>query len=245
MADHEKFPHLAIEQLMHHTIDTTIGMTALVLRKWLRGVDKAGLLNLLWVLHYNLTPITVLVIKQLLCLVHDGCLLLEEPIPITDRLIHRITRLPYTRENPTMIFGGKGGEQVLAEAMKEKFKLVKKPRGYAIFNICDPAVKVAMQILARKVTRKCHTDEVLAPVVALASQCTEGVQFNWVDYLHGEFLANCREAQEHNKTFHYTWLLLSIALVAWEMPEDNQFPLVAPNLPEATKYASLWTTKNA
>ena len=50
-----------------------------------------------------------------------------------------------------MIFGGKGGEQALAELMKEKFKLVKKPRGYTVSSICDPTVKVAMQIIAWKV----------------------------------------------------------------------------------------------
>lgn len=95
---------------MRHIIDTTIGMTALESRRWIRGVDKEGLLNLLWVPHYNHTPIILLVIKQLLCLVHDGCLWLEEPIPIADRLIHRITWFPYTRQNPAMIFGRKGGE---------------------------------------------------------------------------------------------------------------------------------------
>ena len=81
---------------MHHIIDTTTGMTALEPRKWLRGVDKACLLNLLWVSHYSRTPIIVLVIKQLLCLLRDGCPWLEELIPITDILIHRITQLPYT-----------------------------------------------------------------------------------------------------------------------------------------------------
>jgi len=103
---------------------------------------------------------------------------LEEPIPITDRLIHHITGLPYTGENPAMIFGGKGGEQALMESMKEKFKLVKKPHGYAISSICDPTVKVTTQILEWKVMRKCRANEVLALVVTLAAQCTEGVQFN-------------------------------------------------------------------
>lgn len=73
----------------------------------------------------------------------------------------------------------------------------------------------------------------------------EGVQFNWSDYLRGEFLANSCEAQELSKTFHYAWLLLSIVLVAWELPEDSQFPSVMPDLPEATKYALLWATKDA
>ena len=68
---------------------------------------------------------------------------------------------------------------------------------------------------------------------------------NWSDYHHGDFLANFCEAQELSKKFDYVWLLLLIVLVAWELPEDSQFPLVAPDLPEAAKYASLWETKDA
>lgn len=45
--------------------------------------------------------------------------------------------------------------------------------------------------------------------------------------------------------FHYAWLLLSIVLVVWELPEDSQFPSVMPDLPKITKYASLWATKDA
>lgn len=50
---------------------------------------------------------------------------------------------------------------------------------------------------------------------------------------------NCKEAQENGKTCHYTWLLLSILLVAGELLEDNQFPSLDQDLPEAVKYASL------
>lgn len=106
----------------------------------------------------------------------------------------------------------------LAEAMKKKFKLEKKKRAYAISNINNPAVKVATQILARKVMRKCHVYEMHALVIVLETQCTKVVQFNWMNYLCGEFLSNCREAEEQAKTFHYVWLLLSIVLMAWELP---------------------------
>ena len=51
--------------------------------------------------------------------------------------------------------------------------------------------------------------------------------------------------QDLSKTFHYAWLFLSIVLVAWELPEDNQFPSITLDLPEAAKYASLWATKDA
>jgi len=82
-------------------------------------------------------------------------------------------------------------------------------------------------------------------MIALAAQCAEWVQFNWTNYLCGEFLENCREAQEQGKTFHYAWLLLSIVLVAWEFPEDSQFSMITQDLPEAAKYASLWATRDA
>lgn len=92
---------------------------------------------------------------------------------------------------------------------------------------------------------KCCADEVSTPVVALAVQCIKGVQLNQANYLCSKFLANCHEADEQGKTFHYAWLLLSIVLVAWELPEDSQFPLIALDLLEAAKYASLWETKYA
>ena len=98
---------------------------------------------------------------------YDGCLWLEELIPITDMLIHRITWLPHSREYPTMVFGGKTHKRDLTKAMKDKLKLAKKLRGYAISSITDPVIKVAMQILVGKIMRKCHADEVSALVVAL------------------------------------------------------------------------------
>jgi len=55
----------------------------------------------------------------------------------------------------------------------------------------------------------------------------------------------CREAQEQGKTFHYTWLLLSITLVVGELSEDSQFHSIDRELPEAAKYTSLSATKDA
>ena len=57
----------------------------------MRGVEKYGLLNLLWVPHFHRAPITIFIIKQLLYLVYDGYLWVEEPIPITVYLIHHIS----------------------------------------------------------------------------------------------------------------------------------------------------------
>jgi len=38
---------------------------------------------------------------------------------------------------------------------------------------------------------------------------------------------------------------MSIVLVAWELPEDSQFPSVTLDLPEVAKYALLQATKDA
>ncbi len=38
--------------------------------------------------------------------------------------------------------------------------------------------------------------------------------------------------------------MLSIVLVAWELPEDSKFPSIIVDLPETVKYASLWTKKD-
>jgi len=128
--------------------------------------------------------------------------------------------------------------------MKKKFELIKKPHSYSIKSINNPMVKISTQILANKVMRKCRMDVVPAPMVSLAAQCTEGVQFNWSRYLSSDFLANCREAQDESKTFHYAWFLLSIMLVAWDLLEDNWFPPMEAKFLEATQFASLWATKN-
>jgi len=103
---------------------------------------------------------------------------LKEPLPITNHLIHHITWLPYSGENPINISEGNGGDLALKEAMKVKFKLEKKKRGYSISSINNPTMKVATQILEGKVIQKCCEDEVLVLVISLVAQCAEGVQFN-------------------------------------------------------------------
>ena len=56
----------------------------------------------------------------------------------------------------------------IAMAMKMKYKMEKKKRGYAISSINNNEIRVATQILASKVMRKCRLDEVPMLVVSLA-----------------------------------------------------------------------------
>jgi len=79
LANHDKLAYLVTKHLMNPKKHTKARVIELEPHKWLHGVENAGLLNLLWVSHYHRTPVTILFIRQLLCLVHGGCLWLEEP----------------------------------------------------------------------------------------------------------------------------------------------------------------------
>ena len=129
-------------------------------------MEKARLLHLQWIPHYHRVPITIFVIRNLLCLVPDGYLWLEEPIPIMANLIHPISWLPIKGNNFVAI-EGKSSDLALTEAMKVKYKLEKRKRGYVIASIKDQGVCVATQLLANKL-RKCWVDEVPTSVIALA-----------------------------------------------------------------------------
>ena len=162
--------------------------------EWIREANKSGLLNLLWVPHYHRSKINTTCIWKLLTLVHNGCLWIGMPIPITHILIHRITHLPHEGLNPAKEFGRKTSERELAEQMKKKIELIKKPHGYSITSINNPAVKIATKILARKVMRKCRANEVPAPVVTIVANCAEGYTYNWADYITKEFLEDVLDA---------------------------------------------------
>ena len=154
----EKFSHLETENLMKQNTEGTV--ITLEPWNWLCIVEKAGLLHLLLIPHFHCTPITIFLIRQLLFLAHDGYLWLEEPIPIMADLTHHISRLPCKGKDPATIAKGKGINLALAEAMKGKYKLEKKKRGYSISSIKEKGVRVVTQLLVGKVMRKCSGDDV-------------------------------------------------------------------------------------
>ena len=86
-----------------------------------------------------------------LALVHDGCLWLVETIPITDMLIHRITKFTYKGVEPAKEFGGKRKEKELADRMKIEFGLIKKSHRYSIHSIIYKVVHFITQILVGKI----------------------------------------------------------------------------------------------
>lgn len=53
------------------------------------------------------------------------------------------------------------------------------------------------------------------------------------------------EVQDHGKAFCYSWLLLLIALVAWEALEGVVLPELELDMCEGARYANLWDSKDA
>jgi hypothetical protein len=77
-------------------------------------------------------------------------------------------------------------------------------------------------------------------VVDLAGKCAEGLQMNWVKYLVNQLELDCREAQDQGYEFHFSWLLILIAFIAWEMSEGATFLETEPFEPLAVRFSTLW-----
>jgi hypothetical protein len=101
-------------------------------------------------------------------------------------------------------------------------------------------VCLACQLIAGKLVRKNRPTQVTGFVVDLAGKCAEGLQMNWVKYLVNQLELDCREAQDQGYEFHFSWLLILIAFIAWEMPEGVTFPDIEPFEPLAVKFSTLW-----
>lgn len=124
--------------------------------------------------HFHRSIINIVCVRQLLSLVHDGCLWLGKPISITDMLIHQITNFP-KGTNHAKEFWGNVKEKDLTDKMKIEIGLIKKLRRYSIHSIQDQATHFCTQILDEKIMRKCHMEEALIPVILLVAQFANGV----------------------------------------------------------------------
>ena len=78
---------------------------------------------------------------------------------------------------------------------------------------------------------KCRSNEVPAPIVSIAVNCAKGYNYKWVEYIAREFLEDVCDAQDKGIPFHYSWLLVLIALVGWREPTEAQFVDVPPQIP--------------
>ena len=96
------------------------------------------------------------------------------------------------------------------------------------------------QLIAEKLVRKNRPTQVTGFVVDLVGKCAEGLQMNGAKYLVNKLELDCREAQDQGYEFHFTWLLILIVFITWEMPEGATFPDIEPFEPLVAKFSTLW-----
>jgi hypothetical protein len=77
-------------------------------------------------------------------------------------------------------------------------------------------------------------------VVDLAGKYIEGMQINWASYLVSHLEQDCHEEHDQGYEFHFSWLLILITLIAWEMLEGETFLKIDPSKPLAAKFTMLW-----
>ena len=50
-------------------------------------------------------------------------------------------------------------------------------------------------------------------MVVVVELCVVGIQMAWAQYLPNEFIGYCLDSQDSMKEFHYSWILLLLAMV--------------------------------
>jgi hypothetical protein len=79
-------------------------------------------------------------------------------------------------------------------------------------------------------------------MVDLAGKCVEGMQMNWVSYLINEIKKYYFEAHDQRYEFHFSWLLVLIAFVAWKILEGATFPETKPSELLVASFSTMWYT---
>jgi hypothetical protein len=57
--------------------------------------------------------------------------------------------------------------------------------------------------------------------ITTMDKCATRVNMSWEKFLMNQFLTDYREAWEKGTKFHYSWLLILIALVSWREQKET------------------------
>jgi hypothetical protein len=63
---------------------------------------------------------------------------------------------------------------------------------------------------------------------------------NWVKYLVNQLELDCHKAHDQGYEFHFSWILILITFVAWDMFEGATFPDIELFEMLAAKFTTLW-----
>jgi hypothetical protein len=213
----------------------------LIPQQWKMNLVQSTFLNVMKIPHFGRHQEVNAYVKLLLESYHGGYLWLDRRITVDPALINRITRLSMQGLDPHEYYSGKTADHALAQKIKEAYGDVEKgARGHKVASIESGIVRLTCQLIAGKLVGKNRPTQVSIFVVDLVGKCVEGLQMNWVKYLVNQLEIDCREAHDQGHEFHFRWLLILIAFVAWDLPEGATFLDLDPFEPLAAKFSTLW-----
>ena len=102
-------------------------------------------------------------------------------------LIHRITGLSKTGQDPKTNITGKTKDSKLSPDLVAKYKIQRGGRAYDIASLTDSTLRFTASLLASRLLTKVRPKEVTGSVINLAIQVAEGEQFNWSLFLLNMF----------------------------------------------------------
>jgi hypothetical protein len=160
-------------------------------------------------------------------------------------LINTIIGLSMQGLDPHEYYPRKTPDCALSQKIKEAYGNVEKgARGYKVASIESGAVCLACQLIAGMLTCKNRPTQVSGFVVDLAGKCAKGQQMNWEKYLVNQLEVDCREASDQGHEFHFSWLVILISFVTWELSEGSTFLYLDPFEPLALNFSTLWYSTN-
>jgi hypothetical protein len=126
------------------------------------------------------------------------------------------------------------------QKIKDTYGDVEKGKqGYKVASTQNGTVHLSCKLIIGKIVRKNRPTQVIGFVVDLTGKCVEGIQMNWASYLVNQLEQECRKARDQGYEFHFSWLLILITFIAWEMSEGVTFPEIEPSEPLVVKFTTL------
>jgi hypothetical protein len=223
VADVDNFPEFAKQFYLDSVGKGPFGDRILQPKQWATKLANKKILNLLDIPHFVRGHDVNNYVKKLMAVTHGGYIWVEDLVSIDIEIIAYIIGLPSWGENPTQYLDDKTKEKELVEEMKKTYGTEIRSHIIIIKHISDASTRLATKIMVCKLLRKCHKEEVPVRVIVAAVECVKGTMLSWAPYLLNLFLEDCRDGNNLGTKFHYSWLLILIALIGWKEPQYTYF----------------------
>jgi hypothetical protein len=225
----------------HKYLTKTMGKKQnIVPQPWTMDIVRSTILNVMKIPHFGKHQEVNVCVKLLLSCTHGGYLWLDQRITIDSALIHQITELSMQGPDPQDIYPWKVADRALSQCIKYTYGDVEKgKRGYKISSIQNGIVPLDFYSIIGKLVKKNKPMQVMGFIVDLAGKCIKGMKMNWVSYLINRLEQDFCEAQHQGYELHFSWLLILISFIAWEMMEGVTFPKIESSEPLVMKFTTL------